>query len=221
MKKLINNLQVFLEKIDSYRDKALFVFIKPYWPRKIIPNHITSIRLIIGVLLFVLLFFFSIEDKTLIISLFIVGVLTDFLDGPVARGTGKVTELGAMLDSTADKILILPIAFYGLFKFHKWLLLILLLVEIINAIASIFYKSKEIYLESDIFGKTKMTMLSVVFVAILIIWPHLPPQLFIDILWVTIPFSFLSIFTKVLELNAKGHIKSKIISKQINKYENL
>ena len=221
MKKLINDLQLFLEKIDSYRDKALFIFIKPYWPRKIAPNYVTSIRIAIGVLLFVLLFFFSIEDKALIMWLFIAGVLTDFLDGPVARGTNKVTELGAMLDSTADRILILPIAFYSLLTFHKWLLLILLLVEIINALASIYYKSKEIYLESNIFGKTKMTMLSIVFIVILIVWPHLPPQIFIYLLWLTIPFSFLSIFSKVLELNARGHIKNKIIAKQINKYENL
>jgi len=203
MKKIINDLQVFLEKIDSYRDKILFVFIKPYWPRKIIPNHITSIRIIIGVLLFVLLFFFSIEDKALIIWLFIIGVLTDFLDGPVARGTNKVTELGAMLDSTADRILIIPIAFYSLFNFHKWLLLALILSEIINAVFSIWYKSKEIYLESNIFGKVKMTLLSVVFIEILIVWPHLPPLIFIYILWSTIPLSFLSIFSKLMELRSK------------------
>src|SRR3989344_414729 len=149
MKNIINNLQLFLEKIDSYRDKILFVFIKPYWPRRIMPNHITYIRLAIGVLLFILLFFFSIEDKTLIISLFIAGVLTDF------------------------------------------------------------------------FGKTKMVMLSVVFAVILIIWPRLPSQLFVYILWATIPFSFLSIFTKVLELNAKGHIKNKTVAKQLNNYENI
>ncbi|GEM_PF-1088437 len=221
MNNYLNDFQLFLEKIDGYRDKALFIFIKPYWPRKITPNHITSIRIVIGVLLFVLLFFFSVEDKTLIMWLFIIGALTDFIDGPVARGTNKVTELGAMLDSTADRILITPIAFYSLFKFNKWLLLALVLIEIINAIFSIWYKSKKIYLESDIFGKVKMTLLSIVFVAILVVWPRLPPQLFVYLLWLTIPISFLSIFTKVLELNAKGHIKNKIIAKQLNKYENL
>ncbi|MEK7562669.1 MAG: CDP-alcohol phosphatidyltransferase family protein [Patescibacteria group bacterium] len=207
MKKLIINLQLFLEKIDSYRDKILFVFIKPYWPRKIIPNHITSIRIFIGVLLFVLLFFFSVENKTLIMSLFIIGALTDFIDGPVARGTNKVTELGAMLDSTADRILIVPIAFYSLFNFHKWLLLALILAEIVNAIFSIWYKSKEIYLESNIFGKVKMTLMSIVFIAILIVWPHLPPQLFAYLLWLTIPLSLLSIFSKIMELRPKQIIK--------------
>lgn len=209
MKKIINNFQTFLEKADSYRDKTLFVFIKPYWPRKIIPNHITFIRIIIGILLFILLFFFSIEDKSLIMWLFVFGALTDFIDGPVARGTNKVTELGAMLDSTADRILILPIAFYSLFALHKWLLLALLLTEIINALFSLFYKSKEIYLESNIFGKVKMTLLSVVFIAILFFWPKPPSLIFIYLLWASIPFSFLSIFSKLLELKNNGKIKLK------------
>ena len=124
-----------------------------------------------------------------------------------------------MLDSTADRILILPIAIYSLYSSQKWLLLFLLLMEIINAIASIFYKSKEIYLESNIFGKTKMVLMCVVFIVILIVWPNQPSYIFIDILWLSLIFSFLSIFTRILELNSKGHIKNKIINKQLNKYE--
>lgn len=203
MKKLLFDFQLFLEKINYFKDEALFIFIKPYWPRKIIPNHITYIRVVIGILLFVLLFFLKVENKTLVVSLFCIGALTDFLDGPVARGTNKVTEFGAMLDSTADRILIIPIAIYSLFNFHKWLLLIFILVEIINAIFSIYYKTKEIYLESNIFGKTKMVLLSIIFAAALIAFPNNPHIIFIYMLLLTIPFSALSIFSKVLELNAK------------------
>ena len=189
---IINDLKNFLEKLDHYRDEFLFLFIKPYWPRKIIPNHITYVRIFVGLLLFVLLFFFKIEDKILIFSLFTLGVVTDLLDGSVARGLNKVTEFGAMLDSTADRILIFPIAFYSLYTPHKWLLLTLFLMEILNAVASMFYKSKEIYLESNIFGKTKMVMLCIVFIAILIVWPNAPSVFFIDMLWISIIFSFLS-----------------------------
>lgn len=220
IKTYIDKLQSFLEEIDGYRDKFLFLFIKPYWPRKITPNHVTYLRLVIGIGLFVLLFWFKIEDKALIISLFCVGAITDLIDGPVARGTNRVTEFGAMLDSTSDRILIIPIAFYSLFSDHKWLLLILILAEIINALSSIFYKSKEIYLESNIFGKTKMVLLSLVLVAILAVFPKAPPIFFIDILWFSLAFSFLSIFSRVLELNSKGHIKNKIINKKLEKYEN-
>lgn len=221
MKKLLDNFAAFLEKLDSYRNRFLFLFIKPYWPRKVTPNHITYIRVFIGILLFILLFFFKTENKTLIISLFCIGVLTDLIDGPIARCLDKVTEFGAMLDSTADRILILPIAIYSLYSSQKWLLLFLLLAEIINAIASIFYKSKEIYLESNIFGKTKMVLLCVVFIVVLIVWPNQPSEFFIDILWLSLLFSFLSIFSRILDLNSKGHIKNKVIKKHLNKYEKL
>lgn len=203
MKKILDNFKLTLEKIDVLRDELLFLFIKPYWPRKIIPNHITYVRIVIGIALFVMLFFFKIEDSWLIISLFCVGVLTDLFDGSVARGTNKVTEFGAMLDSTADRILILPIAVYSLFESHKWLLLALFITEIFNALTSLYYKSKEIYLESNIFGKTKMVLQSIVFVVILIVWPNSPSQFFIYILWSSIIFTFLSIFSRISELKLK------------------
>jgi CDP-diacylglycerol--glycerol-3-phosphate 3-phosphatidyltransferase len=201
MKKFLNVLKSFLEKVDYYKDEFLFVFIKPYWPRCITPNHITYIRVLIGVVLFILLFFLGTEDRFLIFSLFLIGVLTDFIDGPVARGTNRVTEFGAMLDSTADRIIILPIAVYSLFGMHKWLLLILLLTEILNAIIYIYCKSKSIYLESNIYGKTKMVLQSMVFVAILVAWPEQPSPIFIYILWLTIPIILLSFLSRIAEIS--------------------
>ena len=172
MKRLLDKFGAFLEKLDSYRNEFLYLIIKPYWPNKISPNKVTYVRVAIGILLFILLFFLKIGNKPLIVSLFCVGVFTDLIDGPVARGLNKVTEFGAMLDSTADRILILPIAVYSLYPSQRWLLLFLFLMEIFNMLASMFYKSKEIYLESNIFGKTKMVLLCVVFIVILIVWPN-------------------------------------------------
>ncbi len=200
MNKSIEKLKLFLEKIDYYRDEVLFVFIKPYWPRKITPNIITTSRIIIGVLLFTLLFFFKIENKIMIISLFFFGVLTDLLDGSVARGKNMVTELGSMLDPVADRIIIVTIAVYSLFGSHKWLLLVLLLIEVANTFVSIYYKTKKVYLQSNIFGKTKMVMQSLVFVAILIAWPNSPHYFFISILWVSVVFALLSILFKISEI---------------------
>jgi len=204
--KSIDDLENFLEWIDSFRDRFLFIFIKPYWPRIITPNHITYIRAIIGIALFILLFFFDITDRILILSLFFLGVVTDFVDGPVARGTSRVTEFGAMLDSTVDRLLLAPIAVYALFGTHKWLLLILFLFEILNALVSLLYKSKEIYLESNIFGKIKMVLMSVAFIAILFFWPLEPSQYFFYMLWLTIPLTLLSAFTRILELKNKNKI---------------
>jgi len=197
---ILTKTQIFLEKIDSWRNKFLYFFIKRYWPRFILPNHITWIRVFISILLFVLLFWFGVKDKTLILSLFAIGVLTDFIDGPVARCFNQTTEFGSMLDSTADKILIMPIAVWSLYQYHKWLLLILILMEIFNAIASILYKSKEIYLESNIYGKVKMVIESIAFLAILFSIPSLPHQIFLDALWLTIPLTLISIFARLAEI---------------------
>lgn len=215
MKNFLESLKYFLEKIDHYRDELLFIFIKPYWPRKISPNQITYLRVIVGALLFVILFLFGIEDKLLVLSLFCLGALTDLFDGSVARGLNKVTEFGAMLDPVADRILILPIAFYSLHESHKWLLLLLLLVEVVGAIISIFHKSKETDVKANIFGKTKMVLLSIVFIAILISWPNAPSVFFVDVIWASLIFSFLSIFSRLLELKNKGHIKNRIINKHL------
>lgn len=223
IKKLLDFLQKMLEKLDHYRDEFLFLFIKPYWPRKITPNHITWVRIIISVVLFVSLFFIGYDNKIFIISLLCVGIFTDMLDGSTARGLNKITEFGAILDPVADRLLILPIAVYALFAGQKWLLLTLFLAEVVYALTSIFYKTKIIYIESNVFGKMRMVLQSIVFVAILIVFPNAPPSIFIDILWISVIFIILSIFTMVIELNSKGHIQNKIVTKKYNikKNENI
>ncbi len=215
---VIDYIKHFLEKLDHYRDELLFLFIKPYWPRHILPNHLSYARIVIGLVLVLLLFFFNVENKVLIISLFCVGAISDLFDGSVSRYFNNATEFGAMLDPIADRILILPIAIYSLYEQHKWLLLALLSVELIGALISIFHKTKEADVKANIFGKTKMVLLSFVFFAILIYWPQTPSVFFIDALWISLIFSFLSILIRILELNSKGYITNKIITKNLNKH---
>lgn len=218
MNNFLDDLKYFLEKIDHYRDKLLFLFIKPYWPRKISPNQITWSRIVIGLALFIFLFFLDIDNKPLIVCLFCLGVITDLFDGSVARGLNRVTEFGAMLDHLADWVLIIPIAIYGLYKFDKWLLLFLLIGEVINVAVLIFTKSNNIETKANIFGKTRMVLLCVVFSAILVVWPENPPTIFINIIWISLVFTILSIFVKIVDLKKRGHIKSKIINRQLNKF---
>jgi len=207
--KIISDLENFLEWLDSFRDRILFIAIKPYWPRRIGPNWVSFLRVAIGIALFVMLFFFGVENKVLVMILFCVGVITDFIDGPIARGTDKVTEFGAILDPVADRILLVPIAVYALFFQYKWLLLVLFFTEVFGAAASLHFKSKEIYLESSIFGKIKMAFVSIAFIAILITWPAPPPQLFIYALWSAVPLTLLGALAKILELKNKAYAENK------------
>ena len=198
--KTIFALKDVFEKIDRGRDQVLFVLIKPYWPRRITPNQITIVRIVIALFLFVILFFYKNDNKFIIISLFCFGAFTDLLDGSVARGLNKVTNIGAMLDPAADRLLIVPIAVYSLFAGHKWLLLILIFLEIINALVSIWAHGKNIFVTSNIFGKLKMLLQSVVFAAILVFFPNEPNLFFIDMLWVSAIFLIIGIYLKVLEI---------------------
>lgn len=199
MKKFLRSFESFLENLDDYRDKFLFLFLKPYWPRKITPNHVTCVRLVIGILLFILLFFLRIEDKMLIISLFLIGAITDLIDGPIARGTNQVTALGATLDPLSDRLLVIPIAFYALLKIHPWILLILVIAELINAVVSLYYKTKHTYMESNIFGKTKMVLICIVLIDILIVWPSPLSSFLVILLWATIVLSVLSTISRILD----------------------
>ncbi len=200
MKNFIYNLKLFFEKIDGFRDKALFVVIKPYWPRKILPNHLTIIRIIIGLALFVLLFYYKDTSETLIISLFLVGALTDLFDGSVARGLDMETYLGARMDPVADRFLVAPVAISSLLFVHPWLLLWLCLLEIINMLVSVYAHYQNLLIKHNIFWKIKFFMYAVVFIAILLFWPTPPNPFFISILWFSTIFGVISIFLRIKEV---------------------
>lgn len=197
MRKSLELLKSSLERIDYYRDQVLFVFIRKFWPSSIAPNHITWVRVFLGAALFVLLFFYGIRDKALILSLFIVGAFSDMLDGSVARCLKKETKFGAFLDPLADRLLLAPIAFYSLYQENKIVLLALIIAEIANAFASVYLESKNVFVQSNIFGKTKMLLQSFVFAAILIVWPQSIPLFFTQILWLSVIFTVLSVFQKI------------------------
>lgn len=206
MKKILSSFKIFLEKIDKFRNRSLHVFILRYWPRKITPNHLTIARVVIGFVIFFILFYFKNSNRIIIFLLFSLGILTDFIDGPVARTLKKETAFGAVLDSTADRILLTPIAIYSLYSNYLALLIILALTEINNALFSLYFKSKEIYLEADIYGKTKMVLFCIGFSAFFLFLPNTPPKIFIYILWLTIVFSLLSLFLKISEFKKRSHV---------------
>jgi len=214
---IIGILKKFLEDIDKQRDKFLFPFIKKYWPRKIIPNYLSFLRVIIGGILGVLLFSGS-KNTPFLFSLYCFGLSLDLFDGSVARALNKKTKIGAMLDPIADKVLIIPVAFYVLITHLPWILLFILIPEVISAFDAVYYKARSgVVIEANIFGKTRMVLYALAFGIILFNFPNLPDNFSIVVLLLAASFGFLSIFFQWLDFQKSlENNKDKVNKNQKN-----
>ena len=71
-----------------------------------IASYITSLRILFILPIIYLTSLESFESNFLALLLFIIAGLTDYLDGYVARKTNTESQLGALLDLLADKLLV-------------------------------------------------------------------------------------------------------------------
>ena len=207
-----HELKLLLEDINAKKDEFLFVIIKKHWPRNILPNHLTVARIIIGILLFFLLFNFRNNNGLIILPLFFVALASDLLDGAVARCFNLQSKLGEILDPIADKILIIPVAIYLLLANNKIFLFLILVIEIVNALISITAHDEKIFHGSNIFGKTKMVLESLVLLILMAFWPGFNNDIFQliinTILALAVIFAVISLYTKIIEVKlhyAKKH----------------
>lgn len=120
-----------------------------------LPNYITLLRIIL-IPFFVDLMFYHYYQWALVV--FLVACITDALDGLIARVTNSITELGAVLDPIADKLLILA-AFVTLVLLKMlpvWLVIIVISRDIILVLGSmvIYYFRHDLKARPSILGKT-------------------------------------------------------------------
>lgn len=71
---------------------------------KLIPNHITGVRILLVPIIAACIFT---KKHSCAIILFSVAIITDFLDGYLARTTNQITRVGMLLDPLADKLLVM------------------------------------------------------------------------------------------------------------------
>jgi len=91
-----------------------------------IPNILTFMRILL-IPMFVTAY--SYNEFTLAAVLFILASVTDLLDGFLARMTGQITRLGALLDPLADKMLLLSA--FGLL-FYRGIVPLWILVTVLS-----------------------------------------------------------------------------------------
>lgn len=109
-------------------------FIESITKNLTVPNALSLMRIII-IVPFVMAVLS--DDYMTGVSILIISALTDFLDGVIARKFDQVTELGKMLDPTADKITLTAVMVCVGIKFPEVFpfMIVLIAKEIVMLIA--------------------------------------------------------------------------------------
>lgn len=136
--------------IDRFIAKTFLKLI----PSSVTPNQITVWRFVLTPIVG-WLFYKEIYDWGLVLFLFT--MLTDALDGALARTTDQITEVGKIIDPLADKLAVAVVAVLLIFKFLTpligWLVIGLdALIMIVGGYRK-YIINREIH--AEIFGKLK------------------------------------------------------------------
>lgn len=160
-KALVENDELFtVLTLDPVSTRLTYLIYK--WNINITPNQISFFRLIFLAPLALILFFVAAISKNTLfymVSVFVIYfvLLSDDMDGHLARGAKKGSEFGAFLDTISDRMLILLtfgfILSLGFFLNNPLLIyggVLLLVLKIFNltVISKIFYYGKR-GMESD------------------------------------------------------------------------
>lgn len=97
-----------------------------------LPNKLSIARVLCIPIIVTLLHFPSDTCRIIAAALFIIGCLTDFLDGRIARKHNLITDFGKFIDPVADKLLVLTtmIMLIHSGKMPAWIVIIILCREL-------------------------------------------------------------------------------------------
>ena len=97
-----------------------------------LPNKLSIARVLCIPAIVALLYSPSDTCRIIAAVLFIIGCLTDFLDGRIARKRNLITDFGKFIDPVADKLLVLTtlIMLIHLGKMPAWIVIVILCREL-------------------------------------------------------------------------------------------
>ncbi len=138
-----------------------------------IPNRITLSRLLLAIVFFV---FLTYKYFDLAFAIFLIAVVTDWLDGYLARKWELSTDLGRLVDPFVDKVIICGtfIIFVHVAKeiIAPWMVITIVAREFLVSSIRGFSESKGVKFASNIWGKTKMFIQSWTICAMLLYYAH-------------------------------------------------
>jgi CDP-diacylglycerol---glycerol-3-phosphate 3-phosphatidyltransferase len=132
-----------------------------------LPNQLTAARLVLALVLFLLI---ALESWTWCLVVFTLAVITDWLDGYLARKQGLTSTLGRNLDPLVDKVLIcgayvflLPVAQTpgagsAAGWLQPWMVTLIVARELIITSLRSFLENRGVTFGADWLGKIKMVL---------------------------------------------------------------
>lgn len=135
-----------------------------------LPNKITVFRMFVAPI-FLAVYLLNFSHSYLVAAIiFLIGAITDALDGRLARKNNMVTDFGKLLDPIADKMLVTA-CMLGFLKdglCNIWLVMLILTREFAVTSLRLIASSQGVVIPANIFGKIK-TVVQMVFSATIMI----------------------------------------------------
>lgn len=162
-----------------------------------IPNVLTLFRLLL-IPIYVVIFFSDIAYSNLwAFFVVLLAGASDIIDGYIARRYRLTTELGAMLDPLADKLMMLAVFLSLLIsaRISVWAGLAIIIRDVGMIIGSaIFHFRGKKTVPANVMGKATTVLYYVAFIFLIFEWPKGG-----TLLWIVIAFSFLTSFIYIAQ----------------------
>ncbi len=161
------------------------------------PNVITLLRMATAPLLLYLLLYASPVTSALAATVFFVAMMSDFLDGYVARNYGSGSTLGKFLDPLADKVVVLTalIMLAGMTRTPRvsaWMVAVLVLREVMVTGLRAIAAAEGMVLGAEALGKYKMAVQAIAVQGLLIHYTYFHVNFFdagMFVLWIAMVLS--------------------------------
>jgi len=214
--------QETFEELTEWKEQFLRRIFALRWVapifRYISPNDLCYLRILAAI---VILFLYLRGHYDWMFFIFIIAVIFDFVDGPLARSTNRVTEEGKQLDPVADKVLIsIPLLAVGVDRFSGQTVLMFLLIEGLLVLTANYLKpylrekfSIPLTSGANIFGQIKMSIQAI---AVGIILYNPESQILLNIgevlIWVAIGFGIGSFLRHLARMDEPVEPRKRIIT---------
>ena len=139
---------------------------------KNIPNILSAVRILLSPIIFLLIIQNTPSFLFFALLIFILGGITDALDGYIARKFNLISSLGKFLDPLSDKLFVLS-AFVSLYvindSIHLWMIGIIVFRDVFVTIIRVYSHNNDIFFKTSYLAKAKtfFQMFSVILIIII------------------------------------------------------